>query len=250
MRLSVVTGVYNRPEILDLTLRSILRTEADPKDFEIVVVNDGGDPMEMDYLICDIFHFYRHKDLNIRQIDVPENTASPARSRNIGHKASKGEVVAFIDCDMLHFCDPIKLTLDHFDRSGYQNSVLVSGEWYLVRKDFNGKKGWWLDVPPSVKNAKQTIPWAAWLALHRHHYEEIGGCDERYGYRGEDQKLNTCLHRKGLHFYKEPQMIAVHQHYKEKGYAMPDEKQMDWQMKDHKHFTGWVVNQGKTWGEI
>ena len=241
--LSVITGVHNRPQIVDLTLRSILRTEANPEDFEIIVVDDGSTD-NTDCWLESIESWYEGYHITI--IGLSDNTASPGKARNIGYKASSGEIIAFLDSDMIHFCDPIKATIDYFSCGTNYHNYLVSGEWSLVRND--GSR-YYTDKPPSVINERQTIPFAAWLALKRTHIDEIGGFDERFGYACEDNLFNTCMNRLGLRGVK-MNLYAVHQYYKAKGYKMPTaeerEIQLRW-LRDHK---GHKVNEGVEWGKI
>jgi glycosyltransferase involved in cell wall biosynthesis len=83
MKASVLIPTRNRPVFLQKAVASVL-AQSHP-DFELIIVNDGGDPLSA------------FDDPRIRTLDSGEAGAVPAR--NMGLRAASGDVVAWLDDD-------------------------------------------------------------------------------------------------------------------------------------------------------
>ena len=92
LRATVVVPYYQAPDALALTLAGLER-QSYPRDlFEVVVVDDGSDPpLEMS----------EPSPLNVRVIHQPDLGFGLARARNNGARAAQGDIVVFLDCDMI-----------------------------------------------------------------------------------------------------------------------------------------------------
>ena len=92
LRATVVVPYYQAPDALALTLAGLER-QSYPRDlFEVIVVDDGSDPpLEMS----------EPSPLNVRVIHQPDLGFGLARARNNGARAAQGDIVVFLDCDMI-----------------------------------------------------------------------------------------------------------------------------------------------------
>lgn len=109
MKFSVIIPTYNRADLLERCLESLAAQTY--RDFEVLVCDDGS--VDNSAEVAE-----RYKDrLNIQYI-WNENWGGPARPRNIGIAASKGEWICFLDSDdwwtpnKLESCLPY---LDNYD---------------------------------------------------------------------------------------------------------------------------------------
>lgn len=92
---SVIIPTYNRPEFLRHAVESVLRQTVE--DFEVVVVNDGGeDPVGLP------------ADTRVRLITRKNNEGLSA-ARNTGLEAATGKYVAFLDDDDLYVSNRLAL---------------------------------------------------------------------------------------------------------------------------------------------
>ena len=89
---TVVVPYYQAPDVLALTLAGLERQNY-PRDlFEVIVVDDGSDPpLEMS----------EPSPLNVRVTHQPDLGFGLARARNNGARAAQGDIVVFLDCDMI-----------------------------------------------------------------------------------------------------------------------------------------------------
>lgn len=86
-KVSIVVPTKNRPETLRRTIQSIINQTF--QSFEILVVNDGGQPLPQDVLNMDPrIRYQRH-----------ETSLGPAAARNTGIRIARGEYLAYIDDD-------------------------------------------------------------------------------------------------------------------------------------------------------
>ena len=93
---TVVVPYYQAPEALALTLAA-LEGQTYPRDlFEVVVVDDGSDPplAPVD-----------DSPLAVRVVHQPDRGFGLARARNTGARVAAGEILVFLDCDMMPEAD-------------------------------------------------------------------------------------------------------------------------------------------------
>ena len=86
--ISVIIPLYNKEQIIDKCIHSVLSQDYD--DFEVVIVNDGSTDGSVE-IVKGI------EDSRIRLID--QENGGPSMARNIGVNNSKGEWIVFLDAD-------------------------------------------------------------------------------------------------------------------------------------------------------
>ncbi len=133
---SVIIPVYNHPEWLEKSIKSVL--EQTYKNIEIIVINDGSTD---DIDSMEILKDKRIKYCKNRNFGV-------AYSRNYGVKLAKGKYVAFLDSDDIWMNDKLSLQIAkmeedntvwsqhdyyYFDDKTGQNTKYIST--YCYRKD-------------------------------------------------------------------------------------------------------------------
>ena len=88
---TVVIPYYERPDALELTLAGLERQTYPRNLFEVVVVDDGSDPPLVK----------PETELDLR-VEYQEDLGfGLARARNTGARAADGDIVLFLDCDMI-----------------------------------------------------------------------------------------------------------------------------------------------------
>lgn len=92
---SVVTPTYNRRDILARCLRSLLDQTAEPSSYEVVVVDDGSTDDTPD-LVAQLA-----ATTPVAVVYVRQANSGRARARNAGVRAAHGELIIFLDSDMV-----------------------------------------------------------------------------------------------------------------------------------------------------
>ena len=95
MEVSVVIPTYNNIDNLKLCLSALSGQRYPQSDFEIIVIDDGS----KDEIKRDACAYIRKINPNIKFIDSVHS--GPAAARNMGIKASQGNVVLFIGDDII-----------------------------------------------------------------------------------------------------------------------------------------------------
>lgn len=95
-RVSVVVPTYKRPDLLERCLSALQRQTLAPRDYEIVVCDDG--PSEAARRVVERARTAQPLGAPIRYIEVRE-TQGPAAARNRGWECASGAIIAFTDDD-------------------------------------------------------------------------------------------------------------------------------------------------------
>jgi glycosyltransferase involved in cell wall biosynthesis len=114
-KISVIVPTYNRPAFLERALSSIDAQTF--QDFEVIVVNDGGDP------VCGVVN--KHPQVTL--VDHCANKGLPA-ARNTGIRAAKGKYITFLDDDDIYYPDHLETLVGAMD-SGAQIAYTDSHLW-------------------------------------------------------------------------------------------------------------------------
>ena len=93
---TVVVPYYEAPDELSLTLAGLERQTYPRNLFEVVVVDDGSDPP---------LELAEPNPLRVRVIHQEDLGFGLARARNNGARAADGDLLAFLDCDMVPEAD-------------------------------------------------------------------------------------------------------------------------------------------------
>jgi len=220
-RISVVVPYYEDQRRLDLLLAGLDLQTVPPDAFEVAIADDGSrvapEPGDRSYRVSVV----RQSDLGIR----------PAAARNLGVRATTGELLVFLDGDMVpepgylaemeRVCDGRRLTVGrrrHADLSatgpGALTSWLRTGtpappilpepEWlargYRESADL---------ADADLRSYRFVI--AATLACPRAFYDRVGGfAEEIAGYGGEDWELARRWWLAGGDLAHAPEAIAWH----------------------------------------
>ena len=89
---SVVVPYYEAADALALTLAGLERQTYPRELFEVIVVDDGSDPP---------LELVEPTPMQLRVIHQEDLGFGAARARNNGARAAEGDILAFLDCDMI-----------------------------------------------------------------------------------------------------------------------------------------------------
>lgn len=188
---SVIIPTWNRPDELVRCLRSFESLKYPSRDWELIVVNDGGD-RSFSAITSDI-----KKSLPVRFVDIEHRGVSAAR--NFGAKLARGDYLAFTDDDCRVEQDWLLMFENGFEDgkwdalggqslNPFSNSIPARAYQYIV--DF--LYDYWID---ETKNALLLV--SNNVAYRRSVLEALGGFDENFTVASEDRELSFRLVAKG-----------------------------------------------------
>lgn len=203
MNVSLLITTYNRPDALDLVLKTVANQSQVPSE---VVVCDDGSSLETGVLVRQW-----KGQLPIRHAWQPDCAFRAARSRNLGISKSGAEYIVVIDGDCLL---PPKFIENHMKlaKPGYLvagGRHLLSGpqtEAFLAEASLiEGAFTYWKfralplgllrDLRPSAWNIVRSCN----VGLYRDDMEAVGGFDESYvGWGREDSDFVVRLMHRGV----------------------------------------------------
>lgn len=219
IRLSLVIATYNRAEQLMVTLGSVAMQSAEATTWECIVVdNNSADDTRQR-----VEAFKReHSDLNIRY--VFEQSQGLSHARNAGIKASRGDIVAFIDDDERIVEEFISAYIDLFNQ--HPDAMAAGGE--IIAEYPTGRPRWMsryterpIANPMSFGNSvrlfpKGRIPGGGNMAMRRRLFDSIGVFNTSLGRTGkrllggEESDLFERIAKHGHKVYYAPRAIMYH----------------------------------------
>ena len=206
MLISVVIPTYNRLPILRKCLNALENQFFidDVHDYEIVIVDDGSTDGTSDWLRNNI-QIFPHLRL------LEQSHGGPAIGRNFGVENSKGDLIIFIDSD---------LVVNKFFLSNHVDSLILAWKKLGNKKCFtygsviNTSN---FNNPTSEPFKLQDLSWAYFatgnVAIDKKVLEISGLFDTSFQLYGwEDLELGERLRNMGVKLIKCPKAIGYHWH--------------------------------------
>jgi glycosyltransferase involved in cell wall biosynthesis len=182
-KISIQICSYNRKDLLRRSLEALFRVRFAPEDYEVLVVDDGSTDGTYEMLCsleapCALKPFRQEK-------------AGLAKGRNTGIRNAKGEVILFIDDDII--ADP-DLLRAHWATHEKNPRCIVMG-WVNHVDSLEGK----LAPRFTMADISTSYFWTSNVSVRKHWLEEAGLFDEDFTeYGWEDLELGLRLRALGL----------------------------------------------------
>ncbi len=205
---SIVIPTYNRPQPLKTCLDSLKTLEYKRDHFEVIIVDDGSEE-PLDNIVNPYYH---HLNLTL----IRQTNGGPAKARNTGANAAKGQYLAFTDDDC---------TLDENWLSALENGFSKTSNAILGGKTINALP----DNPYSSvsqllidylydyynqKSAQATFFASNNFALSKDLFEKVGQFDVTFPLAaGEDREFCDRWLFRGYSLHYVPEAIMYHSHY-------------------------------------
>jgi glycosyltransferase involved in cell wall biosynthesis len=192
--ISVVIPSLNAPTI-QATLESIYaqRNMALPPEIIVVGQDRGG---------------YIRPDTRLTMIETPQPLA-PAAARNYGAALSSGEMIVFVDSDVILLPDTLSTIcarLQQYDAVGGSVVLEATEYWQMVRNIMS----FFVIMDSHVAELRIFLP-SMLIAVRRTSWDMAGGFDTSFSdAAGEDIEWGLRANRKGLRLWFEPTARAWH----------------------------------------
>lgn len=187
--LSIVIPVHNGGESFRRCLTSLECFAAVAT--EIIIVVDGG--TDASYELAQSFS----QTVNAQVIKVPQG--GPARARNLGAYAAHGDLLFFIDADVMLASDTLEQVLAKFCANPKIAALIGSYDDAPGASNFLSQyKNLFHHYTHQTGSEEASTFWGACGAVRREVFLEVGGFDEAYRYPSiEDIELGYRLKRSG-----------------------------------------------------
>lgn len=211
---SVVVPTYNRCDRLRRVIGALAEQTFPRDSFEVIVVSDGSTDGTEDYL--------HSAQPPVELVPVIQANSGPGPARNAGVERARGELIIFIDDDVVAAPDLVEQHVrSHQDHDG---RLVVIGPM-LTPSDFS-PTAWIQWEQEKLEQQYEAMKRGEWAATFRQFYtgnaslprplmHEVGGFDRRFR-RAEDVEMSYRLHEAGCRFAFNPQ--AVGWHYAERSF--------------------------------
>lgn len=129
-KVTMIVPIYNVENYLRNCLDSLVAQTIAPKDFEILLIDDGSPDHSID-----IMREYAEKHSNMKILR--KENEGPSSTRNYGIKHAKGKYIMYIDADDTLSPETVKEVTDFFDRHYDEVDVVTYKEIPII----NGQEG-------------------------------------------------------------------------------------------------------------
>jgi len=198
--ISIVIPTYNAEKYMPALLDSIFHNKVD--DMEVVIVDD-----------CSTDDTVRlSKSFPVRVIKMEKNSG-PAKARNIGVEAAKGDIIYFLDSDVIVLDGAIKEVKEYFERNPSAKCVIGICSTEPLNKGFVSKYMAMFEYIHLIgqENQKVSVFAPRCGAIKRDFFLEIGSYDENYrGADVEDFELARRINRQA-EIILNPKIMVRHQ---------------------------------------
>ena len=168
IRLSIIVPVYNGGKDFRQCLASIQKCLR-PED-EFIVVSDGD--TDGSWEVAEAF--------GAKVICLP-SSGGPARARNTGAKIAQGDILFFVDADVMLQPDTVRLVAQQFQTSPNLAALIGSYDDAPGASNFLSQyKNLFHHYTHQISSEAASTFWGACGAIRRSVFQELGGFDESY----------------------------------------------------------------------
>jgi glycosyltransferase involved in cell wall biosynthesis len=228
---SIIIPTYNRADLLDLTLQSLVEQAGGTEGFEVLVCDDGSQDNTKE--ICDAYS----SKLNLQYLYQPDEGYRVAKARNMGIKIAEGEICIFLDSGMIVGDDYVRRHVENYidrGRCAFACDVIGYDANYPKLEDLSKKielegaatvlrNG--ADIYPDLRHdfyletnfnvdgvpAPWLIYWTGNASARTADLRAVGMFDESIvGWGGEDIDLAYRLYHDGVHIFSDSRASALH----------------------------------------
>ena len=189
--ISVIVPAFEAADFLPQCLTALHAQSAAIERFEIIVVDDGSNESIAEF-IPESVTLLRH----------PQNRGAAA-ARNTGAATARGDILLFVDADLVAHIDLITATIELFEQeslvaaTGCYGAKPANEGWFAGYKALWTWHCWQRSAGSSKRSSHLQ---GAMAAISREVFEQLGGFDERYrGGNVEDYELSQRLRKAGHH---------------------------------------------------
>lgn len=198
--ISIVIPTYNSSRFVPNLLESIFKQALD--DMEVIIVDD-----------CSKDDTVKLANKYPVKVIKMEKNGGPARARNRGVREAKGDIIFFLDSDVIVLDGTVREVKDYFENNPSANCVIGVCATKPLNKGF---------VPTymamfeyihlvSAKDGKVSVFAPRCGAIKKELFQRVGGYDESYkGADVEDFELARRINREDSIFLN-PKMLVRHQ---------------------------------------
>lgn len=187
-KISVVIPNHNGGAALTRCLDAVQESTYD--NFECIVVDDGSTDDSPE----------RMRDAAIQVIELRDGPHGPAHARNVGAQAASGEIVLFLDADVVIYPDTLRKVANAFSRVAELTAVFGSYDDQPGDSHFLSQyKNLFHHFVHQQANENSSSFWSGCGAIRREVFLDIGGFDTvKYPHPSiEDIELGRRLTAKG-----------------------------------------------------
>ncbi len=206
MFISVVIPTYNRKQILLKCLHALenQRISNVIKGFEIIVVDDGSTDETYSWLKA-------NSDLFPHLVLLKQNHAGPGVGRNKGVSRAKGDVIVFIDSDLVVTRNFLESHAYSLRKAWKSRGNRLSFTYGAVINTAN------FETPTSEPHKLRDLSWAYFatgnVAIDKLTLEKSGLFDPAFKLYGwEDLELGERLRQMGVELIRCPSAVGYHWH--------------------------------------
>ena len=196
---SIIVPVYNGGEKFSLCLDSLKKCV--PPPLEIIVVADGQSDGS-----------WRLAEEHGFKTVILDDNGGPGRARNIGAESARGDILLFIDADVLVQKDIIEHVQEVFAQTTDLDAVIGSYDNNPMEKNFISQyRNLHHHFIHQIARENASTFWGACGAIRRITFLQEGGFDERYKTPSiEDIELGYRLKEKGCRIMLRKQLQVTH----------------------------------------
>ncbi len=193
---SIIIPCHNSQSTLQKCLESVFAL-AKEIDYEVIIVDDGSEDQTI--LIAQRYPVKIYKT---------DSNKGAAYARNLGVKQAQGDLILFIDSDVILPAHPLDLILESFQKSGADCVVGVFSAENPFSDFFSQYKSLYCHFKYQDLKGAPAVNTAI-AAIKKKVFAELNGFDERM-LGSEDNELADRLHKKGFKITIDTKLEVVH----------------------------------------